>query len=76
MYYRNVEIVTHRGMDCEATAEAPAGKVFKEVGVHEVVCGLIGSDLETLKRCVANVKRDIDGGFEDCADSECEWCNS
>lgn len=79
MIYKGVEIkvsVSRGGAlpQIETEAEAPKGKVFVNSSTHFVYWYDNEKDAAARKRAVEPIKRDIDGGFEDCTNPDCEIC--
>jgi hypothetical protein len=63
-------------LDNSGAAEAPKGKVFKATGTHCVAMvhsepfAPSGKKSESL----AGLLEDMQGGFEDCDEPDCEYC--
>lgn len=59
----------------EAEAESPAGKIFTNSDTHFVYGADNENDSAAVERATEVIKEDIDAGFEDCVNPECEICH-
>lgn len=50
--------------------EAPAGQVWKALGVHQLV-----TEGPTEKNCLEDLLNSSAYGLEPCDNAECEWCH-
>jgi hypothetical protein len=84
MVYKGIKIEDNSQEEAvDLSAVAPAGKVFAVTGTHSVVsCVMVGEcEYSTTPKkarslAIKLLKADIDFGFEECSNLDCEECNA